>query len=934
MVSKEYIRWNRIMAGVSLVVSFIIYYATMARTVSFWDCGEFVAVSHTLGVPHPPGSPLYLLLGRIFSMVPFNPDVAYRINVTSVLFSAIAVMLLYLIVVKVITHWRGEVRNTSDAITAFGAAMIGALTFAFSDSHWFNAVEAEVYALSTFFTAIVVWLVLHWSERADKAGNERYILIIAYMIGLATGLHLLNLLALPFIALIIYFRKQEFDWKSFIVTVAITGITFLIIHNGIIKGLPRIAGSFGLISIAVIIGAVVVGTVWAIQNRHRISSLALTSVILILVGYSTYSLIFIRSNQNPGIDENDPETVEGAISYLEREQYGAFFFLPRRYKTLPSKQEVVGMPQDGRNFSSTQDRNYMLYDLPEQWKYFWNYQVYKMYWRYFLWQYAGRGPSTDPGVTAFGANSSEDGVDWFQFGLPLALILGLAGMFHHFARDRKEAFSFLTLFFMAGLAIILYINQDNPQPRERDYSYVGSFFVFAVWIGVGAAAISERIQEYFKEKELGPRLSIAAMVVLLLLIPGVMLTASYESHSRAGNTVAWDYSYNLLQSCEPNGIIFTNGDNDTFPLWYLQEVENLRKDVSIVNLSLLNTPWYIKQMRDRRPPNLRFVNMTDNAIDNLAVRGWKSQKIKIPVNNDPINKDGFIEWTVKPTYMNAAIKVQDLMIIRIINDNAWRSPIYFAVTVSPSNRIGLDKYLEMEGLTFRLISHKADNVNIKSMEKNLMTDIDDFSRDYQAGYQYRNLDNPDVYYNPNIVKLLQNYRSAFMQLAVAKYFEYIDMSGANADSLQKEVLRGEVLKVLNRMDEKIPISTIPMTSKELYFQYSRLFGAIGENERMRAIIDDLFLRPGLTIKDKADYAATYLELGEFERGKEVFEELYQLDSKNPKVVGMLLQVYRQMELYSEAEGVLLTWLDGAPQDNQARKMLEEIQKQKAAAVIE
>lgn len=606
MISKAYLLWNRIIAGITLLFSFLIYYSTMARTVSFWDCGEFIATSYSLGVPHPPGSPLYLLLGRIFAMLPVNSDIAFRVNLISPLISAIAVMLTYLITVKIIAHWRGEVQSPGDAIVAFGGALVGALAFAFSDSHWFNAVEAEVYAFSTFFTAIVVWLVLHWSERADRPGNERYILVIAYMIGLATGLHLLNLLTLPFVALIIYFRRQDFEWKSFLATVVITGVTFLVIHNGIIKGLPNLAGRYGVFSVGLVLLAVVLATVWAIANRRRLISLAMTSIVLILVGYSTYTLIFIRSNQNPLIDENNPETVQAAISYLEREQYGAIFTLPRRYDSLPAKQDIVGMPQNGRDFSTSQNREYMFHDLPKQWDYFWDYQVYKMYWRYFLWQFAGRGPATDPGVSAFGANRSEDGVDWFQFGLPLALLLGLAGMFHHFYRDKKEAFSLLTLFFLTGLAVIVYLNQDNPQPRERDYSYVGSFFTFAIWIGVGAAAISERILQYIKDRDLGHRLAVAATVGLMVIIPGVMLFASYDQHDRKGNSVAWDYSYNLLQSCEPNGIIFTNGDNDTFPLWYLQTVEKLRPDVTVANLSLLNTHWYIKQLRDLRPPEDRL----------------------------------------------------------------------------------------------------------------------------------------------------------------------------------------------------------------------------------------------------------------------------------------------------------------------------------------
>ncbi len=217
MIDTNYMRWNRILAGVVFLFSFIIYFTTMAPTVSFWDCGEFIATSYSLGVPHPPGSPLFLIIGRLFSMLPLSSDIAFRVNIISPIISALANMLLYLIIVKVVVHWRKSVNNMNDAIVAFGGALIGALAFAFTDSHWFNAVEAEVYAMSTFFTAIVVWLILHWSERAEEKGNERYILIIAYMVGLAIGVHLLNLLALPFIALVIYFRKQEFEWKSFLV---------------------------------------------------------------------------------------------------------------------------------------------------------------------------------------------------------------------------------------------------------------------------------------------------------------------------------------------------------------------------------------------------------------------------------------------------------------------------------------------------------------------------------------------------------------------------------------------------------------------------------------------------------------------------------------------------------------------------------------------
>ena len=329
--SSDHIRLNRIVASIVLAISFIVYLLTMAPTVSYWDCGEFIATSYILGVPHPPGSPLYLLIGRIFSMIPTNPDIAFRVNIISPIVSALACMLLYLTIVKIILHWRGKIKDNADLLIVFGGSLVGALTFAFTDSHWFNAVEAEVYAMSTFFTAIVVWLILVWSENADNDGNERYILIIAYMFGLAIGVHILNLLTLPFLALIIYFRKTTFEWKTFFITMGLTAVVFLVIHNGIIKGLPRLSKLMGLGGVAFLVLIIFAITLWAIKNKQQLLSLVFSSVILILVGYSSYTTIFIRSGQNPMIDENDPETISRAISYLEREQYGAIGQLPRKY---------------------------------------------------------------------------------------------------------------------------------------------------------------------------------------------------------------------------------------------------------------------------------------------------------------------------------------------------------------------------------------------------------------------------------------------------------------------------------------------------------------------------------------------------------------------------------------------------------------------------
>tara|TARA_B110000444_G_scaffold109939_1_gene103858 strand:+ start:239 stop:3190 length:2952 start_codon:yes stop_codon:yes gene_type:complete len=977
---SNYSRLNQILAFIVFLLSFLVYYDTMAPTVSYWDCGEFIAVAHTLGVPHPPGAPFFLLLGRIASILPFSEDIAFRVNLLSPLSSALAVMFLYLIVVQVVTHWRGRLESSLDALIAFGGGVIGSLVFAFTDSHWFNAVEAEVYAFSTFFTAIVVWLILHWSQKADEKGNERYILIIAYMIGLATGLHLLNLLTLPFVALVIYFRKYKFEWISFGITMIITAVTFYIIHDVIIKGMPKIADSIGVLGTGLLIISIFGLMVWSILNQKKLASVILTSTVLVIIGYSTYALIFIRSNQNPGIDENDPETVEAFISYLEREQYGSVGLLPRRFNGIEPIHEVVGYPEGPkREFSSAQNKQYRGYKVSEQWDYFWNYQVRKMYNRYFLWQFAGRGPASDPSVINMGANSREDGIDLTQFGLPLAFILGLIGMFYHAYRDEKMAFSVMSLFVMTGYAIILYLNQDDPQPRERDYSYVGSFFAFSIWIGVGTSAISEMITKYLKNNELSKRLITGFLILQIIFIPMAMAKANYHSHDRSGNFVAWDYSYNLLQSCGPNGVLFTNGDNDTFPLWYLQEVEKVRTDVAVVNLSLLNTPWYIKQWRDKRTKEHLFISksLTDRKVDQLtsSLQRWEKKKVTIPVKNDSLNKDGFIEWEMKPTYGGQALRVQDMMIMRIINDAAWNIPIYFAVTVSQQNRIGLDQYLDMQGLTFQLKSHKTKPVDADKMYENLMTNVgsndwstnfdhekfydlkdgEDYlswSRDYQAGYIFRNLGNDKIFFNQQTQRLLQNYRSAYMQLAVTYYMDFQRKQRKKNKSEEDLVqLKTKIIKTLNRMSENIPEKTIPIQSEDLHYQVARIYGDLGEKESMRSILEQLVDRGNGRPLNRVEYANTfYKELNDIDKAISILDRMREdylqiegmvtirgFNKKSikeskwvrwkeayPEIVSSLVYIYRENNRSQDAEVVLSDWVLRNPSDKNAQKILEEV----------
>ena len=665
------------------------------------------------------------------------------------------------------------------------------------------------------------------------------------------------------------------------------------------------------------------------------------------------------------------------ISYLEREQYGSVGQFPRRFNGLRQMYEVAGPPRgENRTYTARQKAQYRKTDLDKQWAFFWDYQIKKMYNRYFLWQFAGRGPSTEQGVTPMGANSREDGVDWTQFVLPLALILGLLGMVYHGSKDQRMSFSIMSLFLLTGYAVILYLNQDDPQPRERDYSYVGSFFAFSIWIGAGVAAVGEFIQSKISNKEISTRVISITLALSILFVPGVMLSVNYHSHDRSGNYVAWDYSYNILQSVGPNGILFTNGDNDTFPLWYLQEVENVRKDVAVVNLSLLNTPWYIKQWKEARPDETKFINLTDKKVDEITSRltRWEERKVQVPVKNDPENNEGYIEWTLKPTFAGQALRVQDVMILKIIKDAGCEVPIYFAVTVSQSNRIGLDPYLDMQGLTFQLKSHKTSPVDQDMMYKNLMTQIgpDDWlsgftmagfnsqndngytnwSREYQPGYMFRNLGNKETYYNDQVIRLLQNYRSAYMQLAVTYYMDYQqEKRKKTPDEYVLTDLSEKAITVLDQMRFNIPESTIPITSEDLHYQVARLYGDLDRKESMKNILDELISMKGLSPSNKVEYANVYFrELDDIETAINILSglqnEFIQMEnmvkingfskgsvSNNrwkrwqkafPDIVSSLVYIYKSTDQKLEAEDVLVDWISRFPNDNNAKKLLEEV----------
>ncbi len=953
---------NKIVAFFAFMVSFIIYLMTMAPTTSFWDCGEFIATSVIMGVPHPPGTPLYLLLGNFFSQIPLFEDIGARVNLLSVIISALSIMFTYLISVQIIEEWRGKAQSVTDQIINYGSSFIGAITFAVTDSHWFNAVEAEVYSISTFFTTIVVWLILKWSQNHRKPGNHRYILMIAYMLGLATGIHLLNLLALPFIALIIYFKNYKLSIDGIVITIISTCLSFIIIYLGIIKGIPNVANSYGWGLPVIIILLIIVLTIFSLYNNYHLSSTILACILLVLIGFSTYSTIFIRAIQEPRINENSPNTLEEALSYMNRDQYGDWSILDRA-STIKREENSYWQryTNDKQNPSNLETLQFV-----------WDYQIKEMYLRYFAWQFIGKEKFENRTWEIKKLDGTLikklQGVNWTRYIIPLAFLFGLAGFGHHFYNDPKRALALLSLFLATGFMIIIYLNQYDPQPRERDYSYVGSFFVFSIWISVGICGLLERIKEYFKKNN--PDLefynSIYAGILTLIFIsmPLTMIIKDYQEHDRTGNYVAWDYAYNLLNSCEPNGILFTNGDNDTFPLWYLQEVENIRKDIRVVNLSLLNTPWYIDQLKNQEPKV--NINLSDSVIKKLdpingtelALKEWtgiwpelynrlndyfiKSYREEyiveehgIPVEWSPIESQLTLYEKPINLSLNATIsnylKVQDIMILKMLDDLEKDRPIYFAVTVAPSNRLGLEKYLQMEGLVYKITNNETKSwdpkypsprINFDKMafnikETNDYNEIIKTSNDYNeylsnnvGVYRYKNLNNPNIYFNNNIVRLVQNYRSGFLQLSLEKL--YSDDRNNN-----------QVLSILNNMDSYFPPDIIPINDPQLDIQIGRIYSEAGNKENLKHRLENLKNKKDLDLQTHFYIAQIYInDLKDFDSGILIYLDMKNKHPRIPDIRYAIIEAYamqNKIELaISETEELLII----NPNDERAKQTLE------------
>lgn len=831
---------NLFFATISFTYAFVIYFMTVAPTAPFWDPAEYIAISHLLQVAHPPGSPFFAIVGRVVSMFMPTEYVAWSINMISVTASSFTIMLLYLIIVRLIEEWQGpaDEMDFMDQLGLYGGGLIAALTFTVTHTQWFNAVEAEMYASSMFFTALVVWMALRWSATHDHPYSERWLVLIAYMFGLGIGVHLLNLLALFFVAMIVYFKKFEFSIKTFLMMTGISILGFLSIYPVTIIILPDFAGRIGFMTYGLIrpvtfvilfIALISYGVYYTQKKGYRIANLIFLSYMMIIIGYGSYALVLIRSQAEPPIDENSPSSVEAFVSYLSRDQYGTSPLLkghtyndrtgnidrseetlfPRRHSSLPHHLEYYG------NFSS---------DL----EFFLRYQVNHMYMRYLFWNFIGREADIqDTGwYSGFSdTRHSNNPANSGYFYLPL--LLALLGILYHFRKDWRRAISIFALFILTGLAIIFYLNQTPYEPRERDYAYVGSFFVFSIFLGLGVTGTIELLKETIGRNRAA---SIGAIVLIFFAVPGWMLHQNWPSHDRSERYVARDYAYNLLNSVEDNAILFTNGDNDTFPLWYLQEVEGVRTDVRVVNLSLLNTDWYLRQMRDRQTHESLplAITLTDEEIDQMTSQLdlHTPGEYSIPVHKELLHSifestsnqledttsnqfkglipdhiemnemlynqirmatpfsvsvdelDDEMSWNLQGRSAGRDsqgnerfyLQTQDKMILHLIENNMFLRPIYFANTVSRSGQLGLEDYFQFEGKAFRIVPKKRESGPFGYVDPEVHADR--LSR-----FKFEKWNSPTVYFDENIRRMLGNYRYGFTQLADA-YMELGDQESA------------------------------------------------------------------------------------------------------------------------------------------------------------
>jgi len=962
----------------------------MEPTTSFWDCGEFIASANKLEVGHPPGAPFFMMLARLFAMLAGDhvDQIAKMVNSMSALSSAATILFLFWSITHIARKFfAGSAESLKDTVVVIASGLVGALAYTFSDTFWFSAVEGEVYALSSLFTAVVFWAILKWENAADEPHNEKWIVLMAYLMGLSIGVHLLNLLAIPAIAFVYYFRKYKPTRNGVLATIVISGLALAFILWGIIQGSFKVASKIelfvvntmgmpfnsGLIIYGVLLGAAliaglylthkenkvipttIIGTLAAIlmgipfladsfiiaiviiaaiaagiyfasSNMRAIVNLTLLVGTVIIIGYSSYITIVVRSLANTPLDENNPENVFALLSYLNREQYGdrPLGYGPTYNAPLdtqnPYSEGKKSYVQQGDKyvvsnvgFDQNYDSRFMMFfprmysnnanhisaykewgkvtgkrirvnneelikpTFVENLRFFFTYQVNFMYWRYFMWNFAGRQNDEQGHGDLMNGNwiSGIDFIDSIRLGdqslIPdyaknspsrnvyffLPFLLGIAGAVYSFKHRFQDFTTVGLLFFLTGFAIVLYLNQTPYQPRERDYAYAGSFYAFAIWIGLGTVALYR-----WSSKYLNANVAASVAVLVSLPVPALMASENWADHDRSGRYTARDFAYNYLITCKPNSIIFTNGDNDTFPLWYAQEVEGIRTDVRVVCLPLLSTDWYGDQIKRRAygsapiPIKMASEKYVQGTRDYLPVQEKMNKPVSlsqvmefvaddnrntkvqlsnnnlmdyIPARNVFITVDSAkavangavkpseasklpkqIDWKISPSY----VLKNEMFILDILSDYDWSRPIYYT-SANIREMMGLDKYYVNEGFAYRFTPINQSSGN--AMDTDVMYD------NLMNRYRYGRMNEDDVYmctHNLRTLKVI-GLRDMFSQLAVA---------------LAQEGKKDSAVAVLDRAMELMPVKKVPYD----YFMHgiAQAYYIAGAKDKADQIVSD------------------------------------------------------------------------------------------------
>ena len=1100
---KQFKLIDTLMGWIAFAIAAFVYCSTIEPTASFWDCPEFITTAFKLEVGHPPGAPFFMLTGNLFSQFTDDPaKVAMMVNIMSALLSAACIMFLFWSIshlTRKLVGENGQIKTWGQGLTVELAAMTGAMAYTFSDTFWYSAVEGEVYAYSSLFTAVVFWLILKWEDNADKPGADRWLILIAYLTGLSIGVHLLNLLCLPALVLVWYYKRNTNpNVKGSLMALLGSFVLVAVVLYGIVPGIVKVGGWFellfvnkldqpfntGLIMYLLVLIATVLWAIWESTKQksrlrmnlsfiasigmlgipfygHGISSVVigvvamvvlyfvlnyakdgihwvsarlmnttLLCLLMIMIGYSSYAVIVIRSEANPPMDQNSPEDVFTLGSYLARDQYGDSPLLYGQPYSSPVKMEVKGQyyvpaytegaPQYQRVEKKTEDEpdRYEIIDykkkyiyaynmlfprmhsdrhknnyeewmggiegknvtidhlgerktikVPTMWEnlyFFYSYQVNFMYWRYFMWNFAGRQNDIQ-GHGEYEHGNWITGIPFLdnmrlgdQSKLPtelrenkgrnvfycLPLLLGIIGLIWQVNKRAstkegmvdegvKQFWVVFFLFFMTGLAIVLYLNQTPVQPRERDYAYAGSFYAFAIWIGLGVAAISDLLNKFvFKKHDtMG-----AVMSGLCLLVPVQMASQTWDDHDRSGRYTCRDFGQNYLMSLDEGKapIIFTNGDNDTFPLWYCQETEGFRTDARVCNLSYLQTDWYIDQMK--RPAydspavpitwkRLQYVTGTREGIsvrpgeleraieilkddpqamrellgenpyelsniidkwilnDDEALQCFPTDSVVITIDKEAVRRSGMmIAGDSIPDVMHISLKGKravyknEMMIYEMLCRTNWERPMYVACTVGSDNYGSLGNNFVREGLADRITP-------FNTKESGMTMDTERMYDNLMNKFRFGGLDNPDIYLDETVLRMCYTHRRLFATLAM---------------QLMREGKEEKALEVVRYAKEVIPAETVRHNYMSGSMDLARVWLMHGEKQEAEGIVTDI----ATNACEYLDWYATLNPRVQQSCAQDILYNVYQLsnaveilesaESANLKEMEEKLQAYHVM----------------------------------------